>query len=176
MRPARADDCQAIASLLASAFLDSAADGTSLLDPLVFEPEASLLAADGNQVVAHVGAYGRQLAVPGNTCPAAHVALVAVAPAYRRQGLLSSLMARKLAGLPPRRQAIAVLWASEGRIYHRYGFGLASTRLDVSADVREIGRLPAPGQWLGQLRDLSVADGAGTARVVYDNVWRARPG
>ncbi len=175
-RPARADDCQAIASLLASAFLDSTADGTSLLDPLVFEPERSLLAVDGNQIVAHVGAYGRQLAVPGNTCPAAHVALIAVAPAYRRQGLLSGLMARQLAGLATRRQAIAVLWASEGRIYHRYGFGLASTRLDVTADVREIGRLPAPGQWLGQLRDLSVSDGVGTARVVYDNVWRARPG
>jgi predicted acetyltransferase len=175
-RPARADDCQAIASLLASAFLDSTADGKLLLDPLVFEPERSLLAADGNQIVAHVGAYGRHLAVPGNTCPAAHVALIAVAPAYRRQGLLSGLIRRQLAGLETRREAIAVLWASEGRIYHRYGFGLASTRLDITADVREIGRLPAPGQWLGRLRDLPVADGVDAARVVYDNVWRARPG
>jgi predicted acetyltransferase len=172
-----ADDLPAIGSLLASAYLDSAGDGASLLDPLVFEPERSLLTLEGNRVLAHVGSYGRRLAVPGTTQPCAHVALVAVAPAYRRRGLLSGLVHRQLAGLwDTHREAIAVLWASEARIYPRYGFGLASHRLDIAADVRELGQVPAPEQGPRRVHDLPVADGLPAARMVYDGVWPTRPG
>ena len=176
-RSAGAADLPSIGSLLASAYLDGAGDGASLLDPLVFEPERSLLAVDGGRVVAHVGSYGRRLAVPGTVQPSAHVALVAVAPGYRRQGLLSGLIRRQLTDLyETRREAIAVLWASEARVYPRYGFGLASSRLEVAADVRELGQVPAPERSPRRLLDLPVADGLAAARAVYDGVWSTRPG
>jgi predicted acetyltransferase len=172
-RAAAADDLPALGRLLASAYLESVGDGTSLLDPLVFEPARSLLAVDGDRIVAHVGSYGRRLAVPGTTRPAAHVALVAVAPDYRRRGLLSGLMRRHLGDV---REAVAVLWASEARVYPRYGFGLASSRLEIAADVREVGRVIGPERTPPLLRDLPVADGVAAARAVYDGVWSTRPG
>ncbi|MEU8073829.1 GNAT family N-acetyltransferase [Catellatospora citrea] len=103
----------------------------------LFEPARSVLAVDGDQVVGHVGTYTRELTVPGGVLPAGFVTCVAVAGTHRRRGLASTMLTRQLGEIRDRGEALAVLWASEGSIYGRYGYGLASRRLSFEIDRRE---------------------------------------
>ena len=46
-----------------------------------------------------------------------------VQPTHRRRGVLPRMMTHQLADIRCRGEPIAVLWASEGRIYQRFGYG-----------------------------------------------------
>ena len=79
----------------------------------------------------------------------AGITMVATLPEFRRRGLLRKIMTRALAEQRERGQAIAILWASMGAIYQRYGFGLASTNVTYDIDPRQIvfaGGEPALGR------------------------------
>jgi predicted acetyltransferase len=178
LRAATADDWDAVFGLLVRAFSSEYHQDEHDRDQGVFEPERALVAVDGEQVVANAAAYTRQLVVPGGAAvPAAHVTLVGVLPTYRRRGLLTRLMTRQLREVRDAgREPLAVLWASEGRIYQRYGYGLASTRLSLAVDGREVRLGPAGGTAGGALRDVELADARKDVVAVYERVWRDRPG
>ncbi|HEY6747006.1 MAG TPA: GNAT family N-acetyltransferase [Mycobacteriales bacterium] len=128
----------------------------------VFEPERSLAAFDDGQVVATAGIYTRDLTVPGGPRPAAGVTFVAVQPTHRRRGLLTGIMRRQLSGLhEDQQEPVAVLWASEGGIYGRFGYGVAARQLS----------------WEGTKARLRLRPGVptGTGRVVLTAPERARP-
>ena len=94
----------------------------------VVEAERSLVADDAGAVVGHAAAYTRELTVPGAVVPAAHVSQVGVAPTHRRRGLLTRMMHRQLREVAAAgREPIAVLWASETKIYPRFGYGPAAS-------------------------------------------------
>jgi predicted acetyltransferase len=85
------------------------------------------LAFDGKEIVALVGAYSLQVTVPGgDQLPMGGLTWVSTATTHRRQGLLTKLMARSLADVDRRGEPVAMLGASEGGIYERYGFGVAT--------------------------------------------------
>src|SRR5262249_4985433 len=112
----------------------------------------------------------------GVTAPAAHVTMVGVSPTYRRRGVLTRLMARQLRDARAVGEPLAALWASEGRIYQRYGYGLASTKLSFEIDTGE-GRLPARASAAGiRLRDAATADARKELAQVYERVRLTRPG
>lgn len=160
--------------LLASAFLTSE-DSFGWIEH-AFRPARSLVSASGPRMVAHVGAFERELAVPGGIVPAAHVAMVAVDPMYRGRGLSSDLIRRQLTGLRETgKEMIAVLWASEGRRYHRYGYGLAACRMNLRVDLREI-RLLGDLNSGCELTEIPVESAQPELRRLYELVWRARPG
>ena len=56
----------------------------------------------------------------------AGVTAVGVSPTHRRRGLLTSLMRRLIEDSRERGEAVASLWASEGSIYQRFGYGMAT--------------------------------------------------
>jgi predicted acetyltransferase len=59
--------------------------------------------------------------------PIAAVTMVGVAPDHRRRGALTTLMRAQLHGLHEAGgEPVAALWASEGGIYGRFGYGLSS--------------------------------------------------
>ena len=125
------------------------------------------------------GAYTRELAVPGALLPAAHVTMVGVDPVHRRQGLLNRMMRHQFADVRARGEAVAVLWASEGRIYQRYGYGLAARRHSFEIDREVRFREPvAPGG----LRAATPTEVVGDLQKVYDQVrvertgWSSRDG
>ena len=91
-----------------------------------FEFDRSLAAFDGSHPVGTACAYTFQMALPGAMAPVAGISAVSVLPAYRRRGILSSLMRRQLADLRAGKEAVAALFASEPGIYGRYGYGIAS--------------------------------------------------
>ncbi len=100
-------------------------DGVLEFDRLIFEPERTLAAFDGEQMVGTAIAYTFDLTVPGGCVPAAGISSVAVLPSHRRRGLLSALMARQLTDVAQGSEPVAVLFASEAAIYGRYGYGRA---------------------------------------------------
>ncbi len=99
----------------------------------VWEPERSIVALDGKDVVGHTGAFGHLLSVPGGQVPAAGVTLVGVVSTHRRRGILRDLMRRQLTDLyEGGTEPLAVLTASEPVIYGRFGYGLASDHQQVT--------------------------------------------
>ncbi|MDT0331256.1 GNAT family N-acetyltransferase [Nocardiopsis lambiniae] len=102
-------------------------------DPLV-EHDRTLVALDGDRIVGTAASYALTLTVPGGPRPAAGVTGVGVWPTRRRRGVLTALMHRQLADVRARGENLAVLWASEGGIYGRFGYGLSSreARITVS--------------------------------------------
>lgn len=97
-----------------------------------FDAERSLAAYDGDQLVGTASALSFELTVPGSTAPAAGVTMVGVQPTHRRRGILRDMMRRQLDDVRQRGEPLAVLWASEGGIYQRFGYGLASLMARMS--------------------------------------------
>ena len=177
IRVGAADDWDEISRLLGLVF-HSSSDDERETGGSVFEPERSLVAEDGDVVVGHAAAYTRELTVPGAIVPAAHVTLVGVAPTHRRRGLLSRMMRRQLDEVAAAgREPIAVLWASETKIYPRYGYGMAAQRLRADIMTREV-ELPAPpatGE-PGRLRMVEPAATIADLAKVYEQVRADRTG
>jgi predicted acetyltransferase len=172
LRAGTAEDWDAISDLMAYVFHATFDEQTWAVEGSVFEPERSIVAEDGGVLVGHAAAYTRELTVPGGIVPAAHVSLVGVAPTHRRRGLLNRMMARQLGEIAEAaREPIAVLWASETRIYPRYGYGMAAQRLAVEVMTREIRPPDAPpAGYEGKLRLVQPADAVAEFAKVYEQL------
>jgi len=117
------------------------------------------VAVDNGTVVGGAGAYLFDLTVPGGQVPTAGVVAVGVRPTHRRRGVLTQLMRRQLEEVHERGEPLALLYASEGAIYGRYGYGIAS----ISGDIA----LPTAH---ARLNDLG--EPAGVARLVAEDEAR----
>jgi predicted acetyltransferase len=127
------------------------------------------------RIVGTAGIQTRDLAVPGGTVAAAHVTGVAVASTARRQGILTAFMRRQFDDARAAGEPVAVLWASEGRIYQRFGYGLAATKLAFEFETNEV-RLTVPPTGGGRLRE-APPDALREGLVkLYDAAYVLRPG
>lgn len=72
----------------------------------------------------------------GNPVKMGGVTQVGTLPAYRRQGLLRQVMTQALHTMREREQHMAILWASMGAIYQRFGYGLSTAQVRYSYDPR----------------------------------------
>jgi predicted acetyltransferase len=98
----------------------------------ILPPERVLAAFDAGEVVGGAGAYLFETTVPGGAqVPTAGVMAVGVLPTHRRRGALTALMRRQLVEAHERGEPIATLFAAEGGIYGRFGYGLASLAGDI---------------------------------------------
>jgi predicted acetyltransferase len=177
IRAGRTDDWDGVGPLLTEVFHDTPDPDVPDLDREVFEPERSLIVEDDGRVVGHAGAFTRELTVPGAVVPAAHVTMVGVAPTHRRRRLLTRLMHRQLRDVRDTgREPIAVLWASEGRIYPRFGYGLASQLLKLAIDTREVRLTGQAAAARDKLRAGAPAALQVELAKVYDQLRPDRPG
>jgi predicted acetyltransferase len=85
-----------------------------------------LVATESGRVVGVAGDYPFTMTGPGGTLDVPGVTWVSVSPTYRRRGTLRALMDHQLLGYASHGVAAAVLTASEGGIYGRFGYGPAS--------------------------------------------------
>ncbi|HCT78083.1 MAG TPA: GNAT family N-acetyltransferase [Micromonosporaceae bacterium] len=180
VRAGKPDDFEAVVRLLLLAFHDNPDDRElAETDRLVFEAERSLIAIDdtesGEEVVGHTGIFTRDLTVPGAVIPAAFVTMVAVAGTHRRQGVASTLLRQQLADVRATGEPVAVLWASEGRIYQRFGYGLASRRMGLKINTREV-QLNAPRAAQSRIRAGAPKDLLADLVPAYEAVRAGRPG
>jgi len=130
---------------------------------------------EGDAIVGGAGSFTYRMATPGGDVAAAGVTVVGVLPTHRRRGVLTAMMRALLDDAHGRGEPVAYLWASEGTIYGRFGFGLAS-RAGRMTLARERTGFALPFEPRGQFR-LVGADGAAHAfPPLYDAVYAQRPG
>ena len=104
----------------------------------VIEPDRSLAIRDDGRIVATAGIFTRRMTIPGGEVPVAAVTMVGVRASHRRRGFLTSMMRRQLSDVHDAgTEAIAALWASEGAIYGRFGYGMASLTADMGFQTRD---------------------------------------
>ncbi|MUL43109.1 GNAT family N-acetyltransferase [Streptomonospora sp. PA3] len=106
------------------------------------ELDRTLAVFDGPQPVGVAGVHSFTMTLPGGPRPVAAVTGVGVWPTHRRRGVLSALMRRQLADIRERGEDVAALFASEGGIYGRFGYGPAAYATDFRVRTREIGLRP----------------------------------
>jgi predicted acetyltransferase len=169
-------DLPAFSEVLASAFFTDHSDELLAEERTVFEPSRSHAVFDGETMIGTGQLLSRRVVVPGAApVRAGAVTSIGVAPGHRRRGVLSMIMRRQLELLHETGEPLAILWASEGGIYGRFGYGLgtqfarvalprgAAFRPDVAVD-------PAP------VRELPRERAVPGIREIYDQVWHTRPG
>ncbi len=173
-RIATEDDYDQRTELLSTAFLSDPEMADAEKFRMIDELERTHVVEDSGTVVGTGQLLTRELSVPGGVLPAAHVSAVAVAPTHRRRGLLTSIIDAQLRAVRERgTEPITVLWASEGGIYGRFGYGLASWHASYDVDVRETsvpGQRPAGAS----LRRVVPGDHVSALAGLYDRVFRDR--
>ncbi len=90
-------------------------------------------AFDGSLAVGVSGAFTFRMTTPGGEVGAAGVTLVGVLPTHRRRGILRQMMTELYRQATERGEPVAILWASEGAIYQRFGFGMATKGANFEA-------------------------------------------
>ena len=134
------------------------------------------VARDGKQVVGGAGAFTFRISVPGGeTVPAAGVTVVGVLPTHRRRGVLTAMMRAQLDDCRARGDALAYLWASEGTIYGRFGYGLAS-RIGSMTLARDRASFAQPFEPRGTVRLVEPEEAAGAFPPLYEQMLAQRPG
>jgi predicted acetyltransferase len=94
-------------------------------------------AVERGDVVGVAGSFALRMTLPGGAAvPTGGVTWVSVAVTHRRQGLLRRLMDAVHRDIDERGEPLAALTASEGGIYERFGYGIASQRRVTSIDRR----------------------------------------
>jgi predicted acetyltransferase len=144
-------------------------------DLKVFEPDRCHYMADGDVMVGTAGAFSFSMSVPGGDLPTAGVTVVGVLPSHRRRGILRRLMTHQLTDIHARGEPLAALWASEGTIYERYGYGIGTLQggTDIERD-RAVFR-DDPGA-TGRVRLVSREEAPKLFDPIYEQVRRSRPG
>jgi predicted acetyltransferase len=141
----------------------------------IFEADRCLYAADGDAMVGTAGAFTFRMSIPGGDLPTAGVTLVGVLPSHRRQGILTRMMQHQLNDIHGRGEPLAALWASEGTIYGRYGYGVATLQGGIDIERDRAGFRDDPGP-VGRMRLVSAQDAPKLFDPLYEKVRRGRPG
>jgi predicted acetyltransferase len=162
------DELPELRRVTSYAFADSRSDEErrSLPDPL--RPEWTTCAFVDGRLATTFGAYPFRVRLNGAAVPMAGVTAVATLPEFRRRGLLRQVMTRSFGEQRERGQSLAILWASLGAIYQRYGYGLASTHASYRIDPRDI-RFNDP---VGPDGQVQLMDG-GEARPQLETIYEA---
>ena len=179
IRTIAAEQFAALADVPSQAFLEAWAPESVEYERQVNELDRTVAAFDGDEVVGTASAYTFTLTVPGTTAAAAGITMVSVLPAYRRRGILSSMMKYLLDDAATRHEPLAILFASESGIYGRFGFGLASSHLRLcigrGEGILAVGEM-APDEGELRLKPAKPTKVQSELAAVYDAVLSSRPG
>lgn len=169
------DDFPAMLRFDGIAFGDPWPDNLADLARATVDVARFRVAHDGDSLVGISGSYGQEVTVPGGAqVRAGGVTWVAVAPTHRRQGILTRLMAELHADIDARKEPIAMLTASEGGIYERFGYGIASYLRVTDIDRRRTQVRPEFRPAPGSVRLTTLDDPA--LPEIFDRYRRLRVG
>jgi predicted acetyltransferase len=174
IRPLGEEEFPAFMRTVESAFSYHPFDDEIALERSVIELDRTLVAVDGGEMVGGASAYSMMLTVPGGTVPMAGVTAVGVRPTHRRRGVLNELMRRQLDDLREEGEAVAGLFASEGSIYGRFGYGVATLQASVEIERERTG-FGRPHQQSGRVSLVERQTAVREMPAAYERV-RNRPG
>lgn len=186
--PIGADELAALHRVIETAFGHESTQERVDEERSVVEYDRFFGVHDGSELVAGGGAYSFELTLPrspgsagssrkqnADTMAVAGVTWIGVLPTHRRRGILRRMMEHQLDDVAARGEAVAVLTASEGAIYQRFGYGVATQVLQ--AEIPKSGgqflHEPAAG---GRCRLLWGEARKDPLMAVYDAWRRERPG
>jgi predicted acetyltransferase len=129
---------------------------------------------DGD-IVGAAAAFTFDFTVPGGTMPCAGVTFVGVSPTHRRRGVLTAMMRAQLDDIRERGEPIAALWASEERIYPRFGYGMASLMGEI-AIARDHASFAVPYEPVGRVRLVEGEEAAEAFPPVWEVARLRTPG
>jgi len=138
-------------------------------------PERVHAAWEDGEVVGGAGAFAFALTIPGGHVQAAGISAVGVLPSHRRRGVLRALMRSQLDACRERGEPIAYLWATEERIYGRFGFGMTSLAAEIELP-RERSEFYLPYQPCGKASIVPVGSAEELISPVYAQVADRTPG
>jgi predicted acetyltransferase len=107
--------------------------------------------------------------------PTAGVTAVGVQPTHRRRGINTAMMRAQLDDVHRRGEPLAALYASEGGIYGRFGYGVAAFLGEINLDVGRSSFIRGY-RTSGRIRLLDRATALPLMRPVYDAERSRRPG
>ncbi|HEY7136820.1 MAG TPA: GNAT family N-acetyltransferase [Acidimicrobiia bacterium] len=140
------------------------------------ELDRTLAAFDGEEVVGTGRIYSLELTLPGGrTVPTAAVSAIGVLPTHRRRGILTSIMGRQLDDAAERGETTATLTASEGTIYRRFGYGVATLHQSFELDTGHAAFLPDVAIE-GRCRLIDEDAATKTLPGIFDRSRRVQPG
>jgi predicted acetyltransferase len=176
VREAREDEIDAVWAATDLAFHRGATDrDTERRRAGVNRPTVYVADVEG-QVVGTAGAWNWPLSVPGGDLPCAAVTIVTVLPTHRRRGVLRSMMEHVAADARRRGEPLAALWASEGAIYGRFGYGPATWVRDERIDLRRSLALRAPADEPLDVRLLTAGEAFPVVAPIHERARRERGG
>ena len=178
-----ADDPVALRAYLApigAAFGEPVDDAGFEAERAVWEIDRTIgavdCAVDGDRWVGGADAHTFRLTVPGRReVGAAGITGVGVAPDHRRRGILTKMMRWLLDQAVERGEPVAVLHASEGAIYPRFGFGLATLAGTFDMERSDF-RFARPADPLGRVRLVSPDEAMAIIPALYEQVRPGVPG
>lgn len=140
------------------------------------ELDRTLAAFDEGEIVGTGRLYSFELTLPGgDLVPVAAVSWISVLPTHRRRGILTEIMRRQLDDSVARGESMAVLNASEGVIYRRFGYGVATNTISFTLDARHSAFLnPVPAG--GRVRIVDDATAGKAFPEIFDRARRVQPG
>jgi len=120
--------------------------------------------------------YSFELTLPGGAIvPAAGVSWIAVKPTHRRRGVLRGMMAELDADARAHGEMFTTLTASEGGIYGRFGYGIATWRMNFHIEQKR-GTFRSPPLDDGRVRYVERAEAFAIFPDVYERACTQRPG
>ena len=137
IRSAVEGDWAALNRLHATSFSSFQPDETIAAVRSMMPADAVVVACDGEDVVGMAMYLDLELTVPGGArLPMAGITWVAVAPTHRRRGLLRHMFAELDTRIIAAGYPVAGLYASEGGIYGRFGYGPSTVEVHRSVERR----------------------------------------
>ncbi|MGZ4154202.1 MAG: GNAT family N-acetyltransferase [Actinomycetota bacterium] len=175
VRPIHPDELRATFVTVETAFGGHLEEAFLAFHRPFIDPERTHAAFDGDAIVGSAGVSPFTMTVPGGEIRAAGVTGVGVMPSHRRRGVNTALMRAQLDDIHARGEPVAVLFASQGSIYGRYGYGIASLNAGIDVETSR----SAFGPWYtpsGRVRLFERDDAIAAFLPVYEEVRRSRPG
>jgi predicted acetyltransferase len=175
IRTIEPEEFDAYLRVFSGAFSDELSEDEVDMIRRVTDFDRCLVALDGDTFVGAASANEFRMTVPGGELPVAGVTGVGVLPTHRRRGVNTALMSRQLADVRTRGEAGAILHASEGGIYGRFGYGVATMNAAIDVEARYsafVGsRIPA-----GRIHLLDRPAALSRMRAIHEAVRPTRPG
>jgi predicted acetyltransferase len=130
---------------------------------------------EGDEIVATGRNYSLELTLPGGVpIPTGAVSWISVRPTHRRRGFLRLMMEYLLDECAARGECASILTASEGGIYRRFGYGVASRVLEIELRRAEVAfQHPVTD---GRLRMVEPEEGRKLAPELFERVRATRNG
>lgn len=130
-----------------------------------------------DELVGGAAVYSLQLTVPGGAVvQSAGLTMVGVLPTHRRRGILSLLIRRHLEEARRAGQPLASLFASEGSIYSRFGYSIASLAAEIDIERAHTAFGPAAPRLAASARLLDEDQAVAAFPTVWDRVRARTPG